>query len=117
MIGHLNFCAENRFHNCVAFRFGSRIPLSSTKAVVGHTLGAAGATDAALCWLALARSSAGRVELPPHVWDGERDEELPELHMVEAGESVAVDGPTYVMTNAFGFGGNNCSLILGAGLS
>jgi 3-oxoacyl-[acyl-carrier-protein] synthase-1 len=101
----------------VAALFGSQIPLSSIKALVGHTLGAAGATDAALCWLALTGSSAGRVELPPHVWDGERDEDLPELHLVKVGESVAVGGPTYVMSNAFGFGGNNCSLILAAELS
>jgi 3-oxoacyl-[acyl-carrier-protein] synthase-1 len=92
--------------------FGTRLPVSSTKPLVGHTLGAAGALEAAFCWLMLDRSDGRVLELPPHCWDGERDPEIPPLHWVGKGESVTPSGLLRVMTNSFGFGGNNCTLIL-----
>jgi 3-oxoacyl-[acyl-carrier-protein] synthase-1 len=92
--------------------FGTALPVSSTKPLVGHALGAAGALEAAFCWLVLARSEAGVLELPPHCFDGERDPDLPALRLVGKGESVRVDGAARVMTNSFGFGGNNCALVL-----
>jgi 3-oxoacyl-[acyl-carrier-protein] synthase-1 len=94
--------------------FGNDLPVSSTKALTGHTLGAAGATDAAICWLALEAVHDNRLYMPPHVWDGARDEDLPELHLVGEGESRPAGAPVRVMTNSFGFGGNNCTLILSA---
>jgi 3-oxoacyl-[acyl-carrier-protein] synthase-1 len=93
--------------------FGARLPASSTKPLVGHTLGAAGAMEAAFCWLVLDRREDGRLALPPHCWDGVRDPELPPVHLVRKGEVVAVRGPARVMSNSFGFGGNNCTLVLG----
>jgi len=92
--------------------FGTSLAVSSTKPLVGHALGAAGALEAAFCWLVLAQSAPGVLELPPHCFDGERDPELPALHLVGKGESVRVEGPARVMTNSFGFGGNNCTLVL-----
>src|SRR5262245_26935490 len=92
--------------------FGDALPVSSTKPLVGHTLGAAGALEAAFCWLMLARSREGALELPPHSFDGERDPELPVVHLVSKGESVRPGGALRVMTNSFGFGGNNCTLVL-----
>ena len=92
--------------------FGSGLPVSSTKPLVGHTLGAAGAMEAAFCWLQLDRAERGRIALPPHWWDGQRDEELPELHLVAKGEEAACGEVARVMSNSFGFGGNNCALVL-----
>jgi 3-oxoacyl-[acyl-carrier-protein] synthase-1 len=96
----------------VARVFGTALPASSTKPLVGHTLGAAGALEAAFCWLVLERSEAGVLELPPHCWDGERDPEIPALRLVGKGESVRPGAALRVMTNSFGFGGNNCTLVL-----
>jgi 3-oxoacyl-[acyl-carrier-protein] synthase-1 len=96
----------------VARVFGLELPVSSTKPLVGHTLGAAGALEAAFCWLMLDRSEGGRLELPPHCFDGERDPEIPAVHLVGKGESVRPGPHLAVMTNSFGFGGNNCTLVL-----
>jgi len=93
--------------------FGAELPVSSTKPMVGHTLGAAGAMEAAFCWLALDRSEAGVLSLPPHWWDGEADPEIPRLHLVGKGETALLRDAPRVMTNSFGFGGNNCTLVLG----
>jgi 3-oxoacyl-[acyl-carrier-protein] synthase-1 len=105
---------QNDRMECLAVErvFGTALPVSSTKPLVGHTLGAAGALEAAFCWLVLERSEGGVLELPPHCWDGERDPELPALRLVGKGESVRPAGPLRVMTNSFGFGGNNCTLVL-----
>lgn len=100
---------------CLAIErvFGSDLPMSSTKPLIGHTLGAAGAIEAAFCWLAVERSEGGVLALPPHCWDGERDPELPAAHLVRAGETARCSETPRVMSNAFGFGGNNCTLVLG----
>jgi 3-oxoacyl-[acyl-carrier-protein] synthase-1 len=100
----------------VARVLGTEVPCSSTKPLVGHTLGAAGAIEAAFCWLLLAERRGGELALPPHVWDGARDPGLAPIHLVAKGE-VARGGAgarALVMTNSFGFGGNNCTLVLGA---
>jgi 3-oxoacyl-[acyl-carrier-protein] synthase-1 len=93
--------------------FGRALPVSSTKPLVGHTLGAAGAIEAAFCWLVLDRCGAESLSLPPHWWDGERDPDLPPLHLVQKGETAVAGRAPRVMSNSFGFGGNNCSLVLG----
>ena len=82
--------------------FGSLV--SSTKPLTGHTLGAAGAIETAICCLTL--TDVGR--LPPHVWDGHQDPNLPALNLASSLPSA----PKVVMTNNFAFGGNNTSLIL-----
>jgi len=98
----------------VARVLGTEVPCSSTKPLVGHTLGAAGAIEAAFCWLVLAERRGGELQLPPHVWDGARDPALPAIHLVQKGEVARVDPRALVMSNSFGFGGNNCTLVLGA---
>lgn len=93
----------------IARVFGDAPPCSSTKSLVGHTLGAAGAMEAGFCWMILQQRSSSFLSLAPHAWDGQRDPELPAVPLVGKGMRVA-EGP--VLTNSFGFGGNNCALIL-----
>ena len=87
-------------------------PCSSSKGQLGHTLGAAGATEAALCWLALSRYNQ-RQQLPPHLWDGEQDPALPPLALVNAGDVFTRSGRRICLSNSFAFGGNNAAVIVG----
>jgi 3-oxoacyl-[acyl-carrier-protein] synthase-1 len=86
---------------------GREVWVSSTKPLTGHTLGAAGALEAALCFLALTDADA---RLPPHWFDGERDPELPPLPLVPAGHRG--ERPRAVLSNSFAFGGSNAALAL-----
>lgn len=85
--------------------FGDAVPASSTKPLTGHTLGAAGACQAAFCLMAMAE---GR--LPANVWDGQRDPELAPIRLVEAGETAS--RLRYCYSASYAFGGNNAALIL-----
>ncbi|MFZ2651677.1 MAG: beta-ketoacyl-[acyl-carrier-protein] synthase family protein [Burkholderiaceae bacterium] len=97
-----NDSAEDR---AVVSVFGSATPCSSTKGATGHTLGAAGAVEAGIALLALQHG------------------------LMPAGLNVQVPDPTLqsnylrenrhaairtVLSNSFGFGGTNASLVLGA---
>ncbi len=92
----------------VARVFPDGIASSGTKPLTGHTLGAAGATELAFCWLAL---RDGR--LPPHIWDGEADAGLPRLNLVSAGQRFVRNAGRVCMSNSFAFGGSNASLLIG----
>jgi 3-oxoacyl-[acyl-carrier-protein] synthase-1 len=114
MIDYVNLHGTATEHNdamesrAVAATFGRPVPCSSTKALTGHTLGAAGALEAAFCWLALTDTQR---RLPPHVWDGEVDPALPPLAFTDC-DSRLSPGRRHLMSNSFAFGGNNASLIL-----
>ncbi|MGN6092776.1 MAG: beta-ketoacyl-ACP synthase [Luteibacter jiangsuensis] len=95
----------------VADMFARPVPCSSTKGLTGHTLGAAGALEAAFCWLALTDS---RRRLPPHVWDGVPDTALPSLAFTSTGDTLP-EGRRHLMSNSFAFGGNNASLVFAGG--
>ncbi|RJX30789.1 MAG: beta-ketoacyl-[acyl-carrier-protein] synthase family protein [Oxalobacter sp.] len=88
--------------------FGDRTLVSGTKPLTGHTLGAAGATELAFCWLALQQ---GRI--PPHIWDGEPDPDLPRLNLAGQGLPFAKTTGRVCMSNSFAFGGSNASLVIG----
>jgi len=96
----------------VASLFGDQVPCSSSKPLTGHTLGAAGAIEAALCWLTLANNRQHR--LPPHWWDGQVDPRMPPLHFVQPGETSARP-LRYLLSQSFAFGGSNAALIFGTG--
>jgi 3-oxoacyl-[acyl-carrier-protein] synthase-1 len=89
--------------------FGAEVAVSSTKPFTGHTLGAAAAIEAAICWLAM-QDDAGR--LPPHLWDGAQDAALPMLNVAAPGASLGRP-MRYALSNSFAFGGSNATLVLG----
>ena len=91
--------------------FGAGVAVSSTKPFTGHALGAAGAIEAGLCWLAMQDDNPeGR--LPPHLWDGMPDPNLPVLRVTEPGSSLG-QPLRWVLSNSFAFGGANATLVLG----
>jgi len=94
---------------CAAVRrvFGDRIPCSSTKSLTGHCLGAAGAIEAALCWIAL---RDGR-KMPPHCADPV-DRGLAPFPIPRSGDSKPL---RTALSNSFAFGGSNATVILGRG--
>ncbi|VVP39285.1 beta-ketoacyl-[acyl-carrier-protein] synthase family protein [Pseudomonas fluorescens] len=117
-IGYLNLHGTATQHNdamesqAVTALFAQGVPCSSTKPMTGHTLGAAGALEAAFCWLSLHPDNQQHA-LPPHLWDGQPDSALPPLKWVTPTDRLASTGPRYLMSNSFAFGGNNVSLIIG----
>ena len=91
--------------------FGDRVAVSSTKPFTGHALGAAGAIEAGLCWLAMQDdNTVGK--LPPHLWDGLADPALPALNLVEPGARLG-HPLRCAVSNSFAFGGANAALVLG----
>lgn len=97
--------------NLVSRLFGNDIPVSSTKGVLGHTLGAAGAIEAGLCWM-LMKGEGGH--LPPHYWDSCTDPELPALNLCRGDtERRPSGGWNYMLSNSFAFGGSNTVLVFG----
>lgn len=90
--------------------FGSDTPCSSVKGMIGHTLGAAGATEIGLCWLMMQDSNQ---YLIPHCWDNAKDPSLAEIALTEIGQQ-SNQPLKYCLSNSFAFGGNNVSIIIGA---
>lgn len=86
--------------------FGGEVPASSTKPVTGHTLGAAGAIEAAIGWVTL----TGQHGLPRHCWDGQVDPSLPPLNLVDG--NMPPRAIRRLLSNSFAFGGNNIALVL-----
>ena len=96
-----NDAAEGK---AVAAVFGAATPCSSTKGATGHTLGAAGGLEAVICTLALQHG------LIPAGLNTEQIDPLLALDYVLDNREQPV---TRVLSNSFGFGGTNCSLIFG----
>lgn len=116
-IDYINLHGTATEHNdrmesrAMAAVFPERVPCSSTKSLTGHTLAAAGALEAAFCWLSLMDGKDG-YRLPPHVWDGAADPELTPLSLTVVGDRLPAKRTRRLMSNSFAFGGNNASLIL-----
>ncbi|WP_375746335.1 beta-ketoacyl-ACP synthase [Corallococcus interemptor] len=88
---------------------GPGVKASSTKPLTGHTLGAAGALEAAFAYLTLVDNPEGH--LPGHFWDGAVDAALPALSLVKPGEALGRPVKS-VLSNSFAFGGSNAALVL-----
>lgn len=84
--------------------FGMETSCSSTKGWTGHALGAAGIVEAVICLLALREGF-----IPGNLNLEKKDPEIP-IHIQVHSERGVI---RCALSNNFGFGGNNCSLIFG----
>lgn len=120
-ISYLNMHGTGTLHNdimevkAISQVFKVAPPMSSTKPLTGHTLGASGAIELGFCW-AMLDSSMGRSKLPIHRWDGIVDPQFPELNLVCDESEYNFEAGVYCMSNSFAFGGSNCSVIIGKNL-
>jgi 3-oxoacyl-[acyl-carrier-protein] synthase I len=90
----------------IARRFPAATHASSTKGFTGHTLGAAGIVEAVISLLAIERGlKPGTVNTTALDADC-----APQIRLQPAHGEVR-----YALSNSFGFGGNNCSLVFGKG--
>ncbi len=81
-----------------------RVPISSTKSMIGHLLGAAGAVEALICVKVLQDNI-----LPPTINYENIDPECDLDYIPNTARQATV---THIMTNSFGFGGHNATLII-----
>ena len=95
-----NDLAESK---AVQYVFGSGTPCSSTKGATGHTLGAAGGVGAVICALGLQHGL-----LPAGLNTRRLDPTLDLNYLLDNREQPAAR----MLSNSFGFGGTNCSLVL-----
>jgi 3-oxoacyl-[acyl-carrier-protein] synthase-1 len=98
-----NDSAEGRAISTV---FGNSKPCSSTKGWTGHTLGAAGIVEAAIGMLCIEHGF-----MPRSLNTRTKDRAIEADILLETREAPV----RTVMSNSFGFGGSNCTLILGRG--
>jgi len=97
-----NDAAEDQ---AVSALFDAVTPCSSTKGATGHLLGAAGITEAIICILAIERDL-----MPGSANTRNVDPTLKSNYLVANREARV----RRALSNSFGFGGSNCSLVLGA---
>ena len=96
--------------NAVYEIFKDKVPASSTKPLTGHCLGAAASIEVALCYMALEKNM-----ILPHIYDGEFDETLPPIRLVNKNNEIlnqVQNDVKNVICNAFGFGGTNAVIVL-----
>ena len=112
-IGHVNAHGTSTPLNdaaeaeAIAKLFGEGgVPVTSTKGVTGHLVGAAGAAEAVASLLALAHGA-----VPPTA-NHERTDPALAVDVVAGGPRPLPEGPA--LSNSFGFGGHNATLVLGA---
>ncbi|MCF6807005.1 beta-ketoacyl-[acyl-carrier-protein] synthase family protein [Thiotrichales bacterium 19S9-12] len=89
--------------------FEDKVPITSTKPLTGHTLGAAAAIELGLLWLLLSDQYNPKKILLPQIWDQQKGDDISNCFILS--EEKTYDSP-YFMSNSFAFGGNNASLII-----
>jgi 3-oxoacyl-[acyl-carrier-protein] synthase-1 len=115
-IGYLNLHGTASARNdeveaaLVARRYGRQVHASATKGLTGHTMGAAGIVEAAICLLALSdglrSGSVGTQSVDPAL--GATFTGQLQLNPAQGPVELA-------SSHSFGFGGNNCVLVFGRG--
>ncbi|PID78845.1 beta-ketoacyl-[acyl-carrier-protein] synthase II [bacterium DOLZORAL124_64_63] len=103
---HFNDKIESRAIRQVFGDHADKLKVSSTKSMVGHLLGAAGAIEAAITTLALKEGI-----LPPTINYQNPDAECDLFYCPNEAVAEEVD---FALSNSFGFGGHNVTLCLGA---
>jgi 3-oxoacyl-[acyl-carrier-protein] synthase II len=110
-IGHVNAHATSTpagdvsEARAIAQILGQKVPVTAPKSMLGHTLGAAGAVEAAFTALALQQQI-----IPPTI---NYDQPDPECNVNVMGPEARPMAMTHALSNSFGFGGTNVSLLLG----
>ncbi|MEJ7893457.1 MAG: beta-ketoacyl-ACP synthase II [Solirubrobacteraceae bacterium] len=106
----LNDAAETAALHTALGDHATKVPVSSTKSVIGHLLGAAGAVEAVATVLAL----RDRVAPPTVGWE-QRDDGLDLDYVPDGPRSLtSANGRAVGISNSFGFGGHNVVLCLAA---
>jgi 3-oxoacyl-[acyl-carrier-protein] synthase I len=109
-VGYINLHGTGTMSNdsaesaAVRSVFGAAVPCSSTKGATGHTLGAAGALEAVICATALRHNF---IPGGPNTTTVDRSLQL---NYLTNSQSRPI---SRALSNSFGFGGTNCSLVLG----
>jgi 3-oxoacyl-[acyl-carrier-protein] synthase II len=83
---------------------GAKVPVTAPKSMIGHTLGAAGAVEAAFTALSLKHQI-----IPPTI---NHDTPDPECAINVVGREARPTPMEHALSNSFGFGGTNVSLLL-----
>ncbi len=99
----LNDANETTAIKTVFGEYAYKIPVSSTKSMTGHLLGAAGALEATFCIMAMNKGI-----IPPTINYETPD---PECDLDYVQNNARPASLEYVMSNSFGFGGHNASLV------
>jgi 3-oxoacyl-[acyl-carrier-protein] synthase II len=100
----LNDLAETRAIKAAFKDFAYNIPVSSTKSMTGHMMGATGALEAVFCVQAIRENT-----IPPTINYQTPDPECDLDYVPNEARSATVD---IAISNAFGFGGHNAVLVI-----
>jgi len=101
-----NDAAETRAIKTVFRDYARRVPISSTKSMLGHLLGASGGVELIACALAVERGV-----LHPTINYETPDPDCDLDYIPNEARDIR---PARVMSNSFGFGGHNAAIIIGA---
>jgi 3-oxoacyl-[acyl-carrier-protein] synthase II len=110
-VGHVNAHATSTpagdvgEANAIRAILGEHVPVTAPKSMLGHTLGAAGAVEAAITALSLKHQV-----IPPTI---NYDTPDPECRVNVVSNEARPCAMTHALSNSFGFGGTNVSLLLG----
>lgn len=115
-LGYINLHATGTILNdqmeaAVMSEFFPQVPMSGTKPLTGHCLGAAGAMEAAFCWQIL-NQLPDESYLPLHVFDGHYCDQLPKLPLVSPATPPMNGTNRHILSTSYAFGGSNAALIL-----
>ncbi len=117
-VGWINLHGTGTNHNdqmealAVVNVFGEQLPCTSTKPYTGHTLGAAGAVEAAILWATISRKINPNGVLPAQLWDNQPDPTMANIYLTDKNSHWQKE-KRIGASSSFAFGGNNAVLILG----